>query len=1516
MAEEVGLSVAGKIAELLLIEPIQRELGYLFCFNSNFQELEDRLVDLRAKRIDVQAREDAEERKRRTLGKEAENWIKDADGKIVETENLKKKKAELQKGCFSIKWCPNISLRFSLGRKGKKLSLLLIQLLQRADNLPNEGYDLPMQPIQWGNYNGDASDFDSRNKFTKNIIEMLRDQETMLIGICGMGGIGKTTFAKQILQKVSDSPKPLFDFQVISTVSNSPNFNVIQQEVSEMLGTTLEGVHSEFVRAENLRNAFSNKRVVVLLDDVWDEFDLNAFGFPLTKSNVGCCCKIIYTSRNKDLWSGQRTITKKEIELDLLSSEEAFNLFKRKVDLQHDDINFHWKNEKARKIVDECERLPLALGVVGGALIEKDKHEWEHMLNQLRYQGQDQHTYKDKINKVLETSYLHLQDLNAQSLFLLCCLFGEDEMIPIETLYRYALGLQLFKGRNDLRQTRVLVYTLVDNLIRRNLLIKLEALYRGERAVKMHDLVRDVGILIAEKEKKGIHFLKCDGVNQLENIVTPHTKIISILFQKKNDIEVLDSMEFRGSKLELLRWDSSSVFGSNIEISENVLKEANNLKVLNILYNLYKISEFSLSSSLAKLKMLSIEGMNTNMTPNVSSIGHMKCLEVLSFRRSYMKALPNEISELTNLRLLDLSMCKCYISNGTLSKLTNLHELYMWESFQDWRLQKEDVNGGDNHAAAGLDELNFLHKLWRLELEVPNIKQIPRGVKLFSSSKLLEQFKIRIGERDPIKFKSIKFKSGERQLWLENARDNTNFLPELGFLIEKGITDLHVCADSGMWENMCTNKFLFLSLKDIKLKKCGSLFPQSPSLLQTSELGRCLQCIKLYECNKMTHLCSTSISKNLTNLQALVLEGCEMMEEVVSSCNKTEQLNKIEFNALETLKLSDLSRLECFFKGVNEIHFHKLKILELKGLKQFIFPTKLEIPCVEELSMKSIPNIETLCNIFLPSLQKLNIDSCDNFQYVDFFDSLVISNLKSLIIKSCKMLKGVVGVTTGAREQGRKSIEFPNLSTLELEFLDKLSSFVIDVNDLDDKDEKSQSVLFYHDDYQVMLPSLHELKISALPKINYIIGRNSEQVRVHDDIEEWHGRELLVFPNVETLRLKHLKELVSFVGEMNNMENDCKNQNALFHLDDDDEVWFPSLQELCIKGLSKIKYIVGRKSGQVGVHRDHIEEEEGRGRREIQQPILFPNLKLLVLDDLEENVSFVGVMNNNMDNNCKNQNALFHLDDDEVWFPCLKDLNISGLPKINYIVGWKEGEGHHHPPDYNKIFPVLNRLWLSELSNLIHMYEINQSGGLGGVLLFQNLTSLNVGGCGKLRYLFSENIGRVVGKHLEWLYITNCGMMEVVMKNIIEDDDKTERGSNNSVDGNTRHFFPLLSSLRLWNLSGLMSFSDVAYTWELPSLEDLHVSYCPKLEALSPGYLDSPRLNELNYDNYREEVNVKDTWKGDVNKALRHLFIEKKQEEELERRKMEITERMKLKMMEIKMEMETETETKTDDDEL
>ncbi|XP_047331841.1 disease resistance protein At4g27190-like [Impatiens glandulifera] len=1055
-------SLIGKIA-LWLFQPIQRELGYLIFFKNNIKELETRLNQLQTLRNTIQGREDAAKRKWQTLGETTEEWIETANGKIKEAENIIRDKAEFQKGCFSIKCCPDIRFRYYLGKEGKKSTLALIELIESADKLPTTNHDLPPFPVNMLNFIGDVFEFKTRTKATTDLIELLMDKESMLIGICGMGGIGKTTFVHQVIHKVKND-QHLFDIEAISKVSRNPKLETIQNEIAEALGFSLKDVENEMVRAVRLRNALVNKNVVVLLDDVWKEFDLNAKGFPLGLSvddhEEGYYCKIVYTSRIQGLWASIRT--KREISLELLSDEEAHHLFRRKA-YALDDIDSHSLREMANQIVKECGRLPLALEVVGSALFQKSKHEWEDMLFRLRNHSQENNslTVPGSVYSVLETSYDFLEEDNARSLFLLCCLFQEDEEIPIETLYRYAVGLHLFKGMNNLRQIRLRVYTIVFNLIRKNLLVKVRkriSKFNGGELVVMHDVVRDVGISIASRKEHGF-LLVCDGdrlVNELKN--DGHTKV-SIVFE--DCLKFPERMDFRCSTLELLRLNHS-FYLSNVEIPESFFKGIEKLKVLDIVrdmpqiaYSLQYLGTFKFSSTI-----------------NVSSIGHLRCLEVLSLRESAIETLPKEISELTNLKLLDLTSC-CHlrsISHGILSRLTNLQELYMWHSFNDWRL-----TGGN----ARIIELDSLHKLWRLELEVPNIEQIPRGVKLFSSSTLLRQYKISIGVHIPIEFKN----GEERQLWVENVDNISLLFHELGVLTENSITNLFLSGSImvNLWEKLNVNQFL--SLNDLVLEHCGAIESLFYRGMMKSDMTLFPQLMSL-------EIFDLPV-RHLKHLEELILERCKIMKETII-CNEMEH-NKIEFSALIYLKLWDLESLKSFCNGVDEIHFHKLKRLELRGLHRFVFPTKVKIPCLEMLSIKYIPNLETLCNFEAPNLKDLEIYNCDKLRYVfsmNFMKS--ISHLQYLTIVQCKMLKGVLSTdakldAASNHSDGSstdKPIEFLKLMRLHLESLDELVSFFVG------NMEKPQRTLF-HD--QVSFPCLEDLRITNLPKINYIMGYEGRQ---------------------------------------------------------------------------------------------------------------------------------------------------------------------------------------------------------------------------------------------------------------------------------------------------------------------------------------------------------------------------------------------------------------------------------------
>ncbi|KAE9464149.1 hypothetical protein C3L33_03943, partial [Rhododendron williamsianum] len=292
-------------------------------------------------------------------------------------------------------------------------------------------------------------------------------------------------------------------------------------------------------RANLLRERLlqGNKKVLVILDDIWaDKFDLQGeridlqgMGIPLGGANKNF--KMLYTSRiTRDLWHD--VSTKKEIPLDLLSEEEAWRLFREKAGDSTDSPDL---KSIAIKIMNECGRLPLALVLIASALskLSGSNHTqelWEGMLDRLtcaRIAPVDKDLYSR-----LELSYEYLEGEQAKRLFLLCCLFREDEDIRIEDLARYGLGLSLFDGIDEMKKVRRQVFLIVNELKSRYLLLNSEK--EEEECVKVHDVVRDMGISIASKDKFAlvIH----EEVSEWPKDTYEHYSSISLISRKITEL--------------------------------------------------------------------------------------------------------------------------------------------------------------------------------------------------------------------------------------------------------------------------------------------------------------------------------------------------------------------------------------------------------------------------------------------------------------------------------------------------------------------------------------------------------------------------------------------------------------------------------------------------------------------------------------------------------------------------------------------------------------------------------------------------------------------------------------------------------------------------------------------------------------------------------------------------------------------------------------------------------------------
>ncbi|KAL4586010.1 hypothetical protein LXL04_010640 [Taraxacum kok-saghyz] len=279
---------------------------------------------------------------------------------------------------------------------------------------------------------------ESRMKNLESSLEKGLNDEVRMIGIKGMGGIGKTTLARAIFHKISsqfeERERSLqragggggllsLQKQVIRDVLSDDNVISVQDAISMM----------------KLRMPL--KKVVLVLDDVDHKDQLEALAGALDWFKGGS--RIIITTRNKQVLKAHRVNTIHDI--NLLSNEEAISLFNRYAFARY--IPFQGYEDLSFKVVKYAAGLPLTLKVLGSFLLDKEKAAWIDTLKRLETIPETETLGK------LEISYDGLDD-DQKEIFLdvVCCMKGiwkEDAIRILESCgFHAVIGLAVLEERS------------------------------------------------------------------------------------------------------------------------------------------------------------------------------------------------------------------------------------------------------------------------------------------------------------------------------------------------------------------------------------------------------------------------------------------------------------------------------------------------------------------------------------------------------------------------------------------------------------------------------------------------------------------------------------------------------------------------------------------------------------------------------------------------------------------------------------------------------------------------------------------------------------------------------------------------------------------------------------------------------------------------------------------------------------------------------------------------------------
>ncbi|KAI8004409.1 Disease resistance protein [Camellia lanceoleosa] len=714
----VGPTV-GKIGEFLMA-PVGRHFGYLFSYKSKVKNLKDEVKKLDEKRGAMQLLVDEAKRNVKGIGPDVKGWLERVDKCCEEAREILNE-IEANKGCL-YGWCPNLPLRYSLSKKATNKAKEVAQLHEER-KLTKVAYNKPLPGIESTSTEG-IKVFESRRLITNDVMEALKDDGFHMIAICGMGGVGKTTMVKEVAKRAKE--EKLFDEVVMAVVSQSPNERKIQGEIGDNLGLEFKE-ETEHGRANRLCERLKGtKRILVILDDVWKRLELNDIGIPFGDGHRGC--KILLTSRFDNVCNDMNA--QKKFTVEVLTEEEAWNLFEEMAGISNDPSHTNHKSTDLyitqTKVADECGCLPIAIVTVARALKGKDEQSWNSALLQLRKSMvKNIRGVEEIVFKSLELSYNFLGSREIKECFLLCTLYAEDFNIPIEDLVRYGVGIEMFEAIDSVKEARDRVHAFVDDLKKGYLLMDGEQ----EGCVKIHDVVRDVAISIASREEHSF-MVRCEEALK-EWPEKERRKNYTVISLRCTGMSKLpDNLEF--PKLHLLRLEGNYEGNYADNYENNYASELPNLpdsfyggmKELKALSMLNVYIEGSLPTSLRWLTNLrSLSLCECGLINDVSVIGVLENLEILSFAGTKIEELPKEIGRLSHLKLLDLLRCGVKrICPGVLSSLSKLEELYLGSGFNDENRIEE--------AKATFTELCGLSNFTTLVIHLPHFAYWPRDLVL------------------------------------------------------------------------------------------------------------------------------------------------------------------------------------------------------------------------------------------------------------------------------------------------------------------------------------------------------------------------------------------------------------------------------------------------------------------------------------------------------------------------------------------------------------------------------------------------------------------------------------------------------------------------------------------------------------------------------------------------------------------------------------------------------------------
>ncbi|KAL2337106.1 hypothetical protein Fmac_011552 [Flemingia macrophylla] len=263
----------------------------------------------------------------------------------------------------------------------------------------------------------------------RKLVDVRSDDDVHMIGIYGMGGIGKTTLALAVYNLIVDHFDGKCFLEKMREKANKYGLENVQSIVlSDLLGEKKIMLTSMQQGISMMQHRLRQKKVLLILDDVDKPEQLQAIAGGLDWFGPGS--RVIITTRNKQLLTSNGV--KRTYEVKELNQNDALQLLTWKA-FKKENVDPSYK-ELLNSVVKYASGLPLALEVIGSNLFRKSIEEWKSVIN--RYER----IPNDQILKTLKVSFDALEE-DEKNVFLdIACCFKSYKLADVEDILRAHYG--------------------------------------------------------------------------------------------------------------------------------------------------------------------------------------------------------------------------------------------------------------------------------------------------------------------------------------------------------------------------------------------------------------------------------------------------------------------------------------------------------------------------------------------------------------------------------------------------------------------------------------------------------------------------------------------------------------------------------------------------------------------------------------------------------------------------------------------------------------------------------------------------------------------------------------------------------------------------------------------------------------------------------------------------------------------------------------------------------------------